>query len=154
MARKGKVGNGVSGTLSAHTTLRLEALKYEQELFPDDNPVTDRSGWRLLLGKSFDGGSVSASEISSFVDEVDSICRKSDDRFPGFDKAHVCATLFTKFRCTVDDCMLGFILKSKTVVEPLMPPQRKGFFLFRFIRWTWRGFKMMYNGLLESMKIG
>ena len=152
--RKNQDDNGA--VLSAHTTFRLEALRYEQELFSDDNPITDRSGWKLLIGRNFPNGRVSSSDISSFVDEVYELCKKSDEKFADFDKAHVCAMLFTKFRCTLDENMLGFILKSKTVVEAEKPEinTKKGFFLFRFIAWMWRGFKRMHNGILESLKIG
>ena len=156
MAKSEKQRRADDAVLAAHTTFRLEALKYEQELFSDENPITDRSGWRLLLGKNFDNGRVSSSDISAFVDEVYELCKKSDKRFVEFDKAHVCAMLFTKFRCTIDDSMLGFILKSKTVVEADSPSakRKKGFFLFRFVAWLWSCFKGFYNGVLESLKIG
>lgn len=150
------VQNCNEAVLCAHTTFRLEALRYEQELFFDENPITDRSGWKLLIGKDFPDGRVSSSDISSFVDEVYELCKKSDKKLVDFDKAHVCAMLFTKFRCTLDENMLGFILKSKTVVEAEKPEikTKKRFLLFRFIAWMWRGFKRFYNGVLESLKIG
>ena len=156
MAKNKKAQNCNEAVLSAHTTFRLEAFRYEQELFSDENPITDRSGWKLLIGKNFPDGRVSSSDISSFVDEVYELCKKSDEKFVDFDKAHVCAMLFTKFRCTLDENMLGFILKSKTIVEAEKPEikMKKRFFLFRFIAWVWRVFKRLHNGILESLKIG
>lgn len=142
--------------LEAHTTFRLEALKYEQNLFYDENPINDRSGWKLIIGRNFSDGKISSSDISSFVDDAYDICKKNYEKFVEFDKAHVCAMLFTKFRCTIDESMIGFILKSKTVVEAekTSKAERKRFFLFRIVAWMWKCFKNIYNGILEFLKIG
>lgn len=141
--------------LHAKTTIRLEALKYVSGLYSDRNGGVSSSGWKLILGKEFDG-KISSSEIASFVDEVNSYCMEKEEGFKEFDKARVCALLFTNFRCTVNESNIGFILKSKTVMERRATDdkQKKQFFLFRPFSWSWRVFKRMYNGFLEMLKIG
>ena len=143
--------------LVSHTTLKIEALRYVEDLFVDDNLISqNRSGWKLISGKSFEER-ISSDEMKQFVENVRDIVKKTDgDRFVDFDVAHVSALLFTKYRCTLDDSMLGFIVKSKTVlsIEEDVSRQKRGFFLFRFFGWLWRGFKRMHNGILDLLRIG
>lgn len=140
--------------LSSHTTLKVEALRYVEELFVDNDIISqNRSGWKLICGKSFDGA-ITSDEIKSFVENVKEIVKKSDgDRFVDFDVAHVSASLFTKYRCTLDENMLGFIVKSKTVFS-IEDDVKKGFFLFRLFGWLWKGFKRLHNGFLDILRIG
>lgn len=142
-----------SPSLVAHTTLMLEAMRYVEDLFSDDNAINSHSGWKTILRKTFDG-KVTADDISDFVDEVCEICKKEDADFCDFDKAHVCASIFTRYRCTIDDSMLGFILKSKTVMDTVKPPKRWIFAPFHLIGSFFGLLKRIYNGFLDSIKIG
>ena len=141
-------------TLVAKTTFKVEAMRYVENLYAENNPINDRSGWELLLSRDFEN-ELSSNDVLQFVEDVEAKCVAIDNDFRGFDKAHVCASLFTSYRCTIDDCMLGFIVKTKTVVEPKTVEKKWKWHQmpFRFAVWLWRGFKSMYNGTLEKLKI-
>ena len=142
--------SGGTTRLVAKTTLRLEALKYVENLFHDNNPMTDRGGWKLLVGKDFDG-SIDSDEVMDFVGGVAKSLKKSERGFVEFDVAAVCAKLFTQYRCTVDEDMLGFVLKSRT---DMVAETGKGFLPFRIVKWLWSAFKRLHNGILDSLRIG
>lgn len=140
--------------LVAHTILRLEALRYRDDIFSESNPINGGGGWSLLLSKDFDG-CISSEEMLSFIEKVKSIIKSSDgDKFRDFDTAHVMASLFTRYRCTVDSIMLGFIVKNKISFKVEDVATKRGFFAKRFVLWMWNGFKRLHNGILDSLRIG
>lgn len=142
--------------LMAHTILKIEALLYNETMFKDYVSGSIQGGWNLVLSRDYDGV-VTSSDILKFIEDVkDALKNREGYAFTDFDSAHVAASLFTRYRCTIDKIGLGFIVKSKTSIKILNSEEKKinGFFLFRFTKLFFSCFKRAYNGFLDFIKIG
>ena len=142
--------------LIAHTTLKIEALLYNEAMFEDYVSGSIRGGWNLVLSRDYDG-IVSSSDILKFIEDVkDAMKNREGYVFTDFDSAHVAASLFTRYRCTIDKIGLGFIVKTKTSIKVSDSKEKgiNGFFLFRFFKLCFSCFKRTYNGFLDFIKIG
>lgn len=147
--------------LIPHTTIKVEAMVYMTELFPTDTLVGDaNTGWKPLLSRKYDDF-ITSDEILIFINDVcDKYKSHKELKFTDFDHAAVAASLFTKYKCTVDEDNLGFILRTKTDMKYEEVEERRKirwyerFLPYGFLLWIWNAFKNSYNGILESIRIG
>lgn len=147
--------------LVPHTTFKLEAMVYMTELFPSDELVGDaNTGWKPILGRKFDDY-VTSDDILAFVnDACNAYKSRKELKFVEFDRISTSAALFTKYKCTVDENNLGFIIRTKTelrcenIEEAVEPKWYQKYLPYGLAMWTWNAFKQSYNGMLDILRIG
>lgn len=101
-------------SISAKTSIRLEAMVYAMDMFPGGGFSQDRSGWRVVYHREFPG-KVSLDDISSFISSVREWARKAaGPRFIDFDVSTAALAVLTRYRYVVCGNTLGFVLKART----------------------------------------
>lgn len=133
----------------SETTFRLEALKFYEELFPDDSGFRDTSGWKCLYSMNFENR-IGISDIKLFVGSVFGKLKLDKNKFDSNYIEEASKRIYNGYRFMMNENGMAFILKSKTVMKKTPEHCRfvRAFVLFSYY------FKKMWNGTLEKIKIG